>query len=258
MQSAQREVAAIMKKNQEKELRDRLAREEAERERCRKLAKETREKIDAENQRKLEAERQMVVNLKEMKAAQYEADLAAQRRRDRMQALKANQARKLQETAWADVMAWDAFAKEQETQAKHDAMRLFSEQRETQAYLRSREGTRAFKTALKQQRTEHEHEAEAAAAGTRRAAGASGGRRSGGARSERAARRRDKPPSERSTRPAGRSPRAKSSRKGTASTARSKSDGGGDWEKRDSWLSWNFGHYGNFLSTPAGAGNPAG
>ena len=163
IQAAKREVATIFKKNQEKQLKDRLAREAAEKERCQKAAKEMREKIEADLQRQLEAERQAAINLKEMKAAQYEADLAAHKRRQRMEELKAKQNRtvracsnvdlfwvstkpfraclrhcfafrcsQVQEVAWEDVMAWDKKDTQAEHNAKLEAMRLFSEQRSMQ------------------------------------------------------------------------------------------------------------------------------
>ena len=71
------QVAATFKKNQEKELRDRLEREAAERERNRQLALEMRQKIEAANKAELERERQAAADLKLLKKRQYEADLAA-------------------------------------------------------------------------------------------------------------------------------------------------------------------------------------
>ena len=132
VQAAQREVAATFKKNQEKELRDRLAREAAEKERCQRAAKEMREKIEAELQRRLEAERQAAVNLKEMKAAQYEADLAAHKRRQHMEELKAKQNRTLQEVVWKDVMAWDRKVTQEQRNAKQDAVKTFNGNRAMQ------------------------------------------------------------------------------------------------------------------------------
>lgn len=126
---SQAEVAAIFKKNQEKELADRLERERVEKERNKRIAKEMREKIELENQRQLQMEREAAQNLEEMKVAQYEANLAAHKRRERMLALKARQERGLQETVWMDVMAWGAQSREAERRAKEESKRLFNEQR---------------------------------------------------------------------------------------------------------------------------------
>ena len=133
VEEAQREVAATFKKNQEKELKDRLAREAADKARFAKIAKEMREKIDEDNRRKLQAEREAAQNLKEMKAAQYEADLAAHKRRERMMNLKAKQERSLQEMAWLDTMDWNARMLREETDKKAEAKRLFMEQRAMKA-----------------------------------------------------------------------------------------------------------------------------
>ena len=133
VQAAQREVAATFKKNQEKELADRLSREAAEKDRFRKIAKEMRWKIEEDNRRKREAELQAAINLKEMKAAQYEADLAAHKRREKMRDLKAKQSRHLQEVAWMDVMEWEELAAGQERDKRESAAALFSEQRATKA-----------------------------------------------------------------------------------------------------------------------------
>lgn len=133
IQAASREVAATFKKNQEKELADRLSREAAEKDRFRKIAKEMRWKIEEDNRRKREAELQAAINLKEMKAAQYEADLAAHKRREKMRDLKAKQSRHLQEVAWMDVMEWEELAAGQERDKRESAAALFSEQRATKA-----------------------------------------------------------------------------------------------------------------------------
>ena len=133
VQAAQREVAATFKMNKEKELRDRLAREAAEKERCRILALEMREKIDAENQRKLAVEKEMEQNLKDMKAAQYDADLAAHKRSERMKLLKAKNARGEQETAWEDVMEWNETTTQKEARKKLEAMAHFSGTRQHMA-----------------------------------------------------------------------------------------------------------------------------
>lgn len=129
VQAAQREVAATFKKNQEKELRDRLAREAADKERYRLLAKEMRAKIDEQNRKDLEAEREAAENLKRMKAAQYEADLATHLRNERMKGAKARHERHLQGVVWEERMAWEEKEMEEERQAKLEAMRYFSEQR---------------------------------------------------------------------------------------------------------------------------------
>ena len=81
-----------------------------------------------DNRRQLEAERLAAENLKEMKAAQYEADLAAHKRRERMHQLKAKQERKLQETVWMDVMDWNEHVVAADIDAKAEAKRLFTEQ----------------------------------------------------------------------------------------------------------------------------------
>ena len=64
-----------------------------------------------------------------MKAAQFEADLAAHKRRERMMELKARQERGLQEQVWMDVMEWNGRQLASEKAAKEEAMRLFMEQR---------------------------------------------------------------------------------------------------------------------------------
>ena len=86
-------------------------------------------KIERENQRRLEAEVQAAINLKEMKSAQYEADLAAHKRQERMRQLKAKQYRHLQEVAWTDIMEWEERDMEAAKEEKAEAMKLFSEQR---------------------------------------------------------------------------------------------------------------------------------
>jgi hypothetical protein len=133
VEAAQREVAATFKKNQEKELQDRLKREAAEKERFQRIAKEMREKIEEDNRRKLEAERMAALNLKEMKAAQYEADLAAHKRRERMEQLKAKQYRHLQEVAWKDVMEWRESEIEADEEKKEEMKELFTQQRAVRA-----------------------------------------------------------------------------------------------------------------------------
>jgi hypothetical protein len=129
VEAAQRQVAAIFKRNQEKQLKDRLEREAEEKDRFRGIAKEMREKIQEENRRKLEAERQAAQHLKQMKAAQYKADLASHQRREHMKQFKAQGRRNLQETAWREAMAWQAKQTETEAGARADAKRLFFEQR---------------------------------------------------------------------------------------------------------------------------------
>ena len=136
VEAAQREVAKTFKENRDKELADRLAREAAEKERYRRLAKDAREKLDEENRLRIEAERQMAANLKEMKAAQYEAELAASRRAERMHQLKVKQYRHLQEVAREDQLQWELSQEEEQQEAQVEAERTFAEER---AYKRAEE-----------------------------------------------------------------------------------------------------------------------
>ena len=53
----------------------------------------------------------------------------AHKRAERMQHLTASQARGLQETVWADMIAWNEQTTKEEQRAKQDAARLFSAQR---------------------------------------------------------------------------------------------------------------------------------
>lgn len=129
VEAAQREVATTFKKNQENELRARLAREAAEKERYRQLSLEARAKIDAQNKKDLEAQRQLAENLKEMKAMQYEADLASSKRDEKMRLTKAKHNRSEQEADWEIRMAWVEWSEEDERLAQQEAMRLFREQR---------------------------------------------------------------------------------------------------------------------------------
>ena len=72
IQAANREIALVFKKNQEKELQVKLEIEAAEKARFKRIAKEMKEKIEEDNRRQLEAERLAAQNLKEMKAAQVQ------------------------------------------------------------------------------------------------------------------------------------------------------------------------------------------
>jgi len=68
--------------------------------------------------------------LKELKAAQYVADLAAHHRDEDMKRLKAFNRRKEQETAWKDAREWEEKQAEAEKKKANDQLHLFSEQRE--------------------------------------------------------------------------------------------------------------------------------
>ena len=99
-----------------------------------------------------EAERQAQVNLNKVKAAQYQADLAAHKRRERMKELKAKNERSVQETAWEDVMAWNEKTTQETHTKKLEDMGLFVEQRQKLAVDYS--GTAA--SLLEQQRIKEE------------------------------------------------------------------------------------------------------
>ena len=64
-----------------------------------------------------------------MKRAQYEADLAAHQREEKLQKAKARNNRTLQETNWDMRMAWEAWCTEDERLALAESQRLFTDQR---------------------------------------------------------------------------------------------------------------------------------
>ena len=129
VETARREIATTFKKNQQKQLADQLEREAAEKERFRQIAKKTREKIEEDNRRRLEAEHRAALNLKEMKAKQYEADLAAHKRIENMEKLKRRNFRQVQEVEWQEAMEWDRKMTEAESKARVNAAQYFTDQR---------------------------------------------------------------------------------------------------------------------------------
>ena len=177
--------------------------------------REEKEKIEAELQRQLEAERQMAINLKEMKAAQYEADLAAHKRRQRMEELKAKQNRNVQEVAWEDVMAWNRKDTQAQREAKLEAMRIFDGNRALQLNSHDEEAAEA----IRQLRAKEE--------------AAQAERVKVKARTSRSSRSKRRPGSQRSRPETTRSP---TNRAATSPTNKQKPP------------TWNWGHFGAFWS----------
>ena len=144
VEASQKEVAAIFQKNQEKELADRLAREEQQRAQYRKLAIETREKIEEDNRRQREAERLAELHLKEAKDAEYRAVRAAHARRETMETLKAANERMLQQQNWQLLMRWEGQESEAGKETQLKAKQLFQQQlkmREEHSAENHRQGT---------------------------------------------------------------------------------------------------------------------
>jgi hypothetical protein len=125
---AQREIANVFQQNQAKEKRVKEELEQAERERNRRVAIETRKKIEEDNERRIEAERQAEADLRHAKQTEHQAQVAKAQHQEEMRQMKAKNHRKLQDEKRIAVMEWHYATDEEKIKYWSDSQCAFKKE----------------------------------------------------------------------------------------------------------------------------------